>query len=216
MSFRVFFDEASWVDAAVHEVFLDAGKRFSLVLSGGSTPAPVYRALAEWERDWRQTTIYLADERFVPAIDKESNARLVRETLPVPAAFELWNTEARTPRAAAEEYDAVLRQRPGSFDVVVLGIGPDGHFASLFPHSPALHESDHLALATQTEEFAVRERLTMTPPAPLSANKIVVLLKRANKLPIVKELETGNKPVDEFPARMLLQHSDLHVLFANL
>ncbi len=216
MSFRVFFSEADWVEAAVHEIVLDAGKRFSLVLSGGSTPAPVYRALAEWERDWRQTEIFLADERFVPAIDKDSNARLVRETLPIPAEFLLWNTEAASPQAAADEYDQMLRQRAQPFDVVVLGIGPDGHFASLFPRSPALHEHERLAVATETEEFAVRERLSMTPAAILSAKKLVVLLKGAQKLPLIKELESGKKPVEEFPARMLLDHPDLHVLFANI
>ncbi len=216
MKNRVFFSEAEWVDAAVYEILLDAKKDFSLVLSGGSTPAAVYRALAEWDRDWSKTEVYLADERFVPPVHPEANAKLVRDTLQVPAHFHLWDTDLDTHHEAAKMYDQLLGQRKKPFDVVVLGIGPDGHFASLFPHSPALHEAEKLAVATETEEFAIRERLSMTPAALLSAEKIIVLLKGNAKLPILKELESGNKSVDEFPANMLKQHPHVQILFANI
>lgn len=216
MKTRVFFSEADWAVAAADEVLIDAPKQFSLVLSGGSTPAPVYRELATREWKWKAVDIYLADERFVPPFHAEANAKLIRENVQVPARFHWWDTDLESPQEAAAMYDTLLKKRKKPFDVVILGVGPDGHIASLFPHSSALNEKDKAALATETEHFAIRERLTMTPPMLLGAKKIIVLLKGTSKLPILKELESGAKPVEEFPAALLRDHPDCTVLFANV
>ncbi len=216
MNTRVFFSESDWAKAAADEILVDVSQKFSLVLSGGSTPAAVYRELAQRKWNWKRVEVYLVDERFVPPFHADANAKLVRENLNIQAQFHFWDTDLDLPHEAAAMHDAFLQKRTKPFDVVILGIGPDGHFASLFPHSPALHEKERLALATTTKEFAIRDRLTMTPPIILAAKKIVVLLKGANKLSILKELESGNKTANEFPAALLRNHPNLKVLFANV
>lgn len=113
----------------------------ALVVSGGSTPLPFFRELARLPLDWRRVWITLADERWVEARDEASNEGLVRRELLVHQAavarFVGLKTPAATPEQGAGEAWARLGAIPRPFDVVVLGMGEDGHFASMFPDSPA-------------------------------------------------------------------------------
>lgn len=210
---RVFFSADDWAAAAADEILCDAGKKIAFVLSGGSTPALVYRELAGRKFPWQKADVYLADERFVPAVHADSNARLIRENFLVPANFHFWETALKTPVAAATAYDALLRKQKQPFDVVILGIGEDGHFASLFPNSPALDEQAQLAMVSFAEGYPIRERLTMTLPVIMTAKKIVVLLQGEKKLPVLQELETGKKSFREFPANILREHQNFHVFY---
>ena len=140
----------------------------SLALSGGETPRPVYRGLAAElpEREsWSRVEIYFADERCVPPGDPASNYRLARETLldllpAAPARVHRIEGERSDRDAAARAYEALLPER---LDLVVLGLGADGHIASLFPRSPSLAESLRRVLAV-TAPKPPPERLTVTPP----------------------------------------------------
>lgn len=150
---------------------------FRVALSGGRTPGLLFRVLSgEPFRPlpWAQTEVYWIDERYVPHGHAESNCRLARETLldhvPVPEdAVHPMPTAAGDPRLDARSYEALLRRafrgraRP-AFDLVLLGLGEDGHVASLFPDSEALEEKEAWVCASRSPK-GVRDRITLTLPA---------------------------------------------------
>jgi 6-phosphogluconolactonase len=151
-----------------------------IALSGGSTPGPAYKLAAELQPDWSAADVFWGDERCVPPDDPRSNFRMARETLldrleGPPGQVHRIRGEA-DPEAAAREYDGLLRGL--TLDLVLLGIGPDGHTASLFPHSPALEEVERLAVAVPHTDV---ERITLTPPALESAGLVVFLVAGADK-----------------------------------
>lgn len=166
---------------------LEARGEASLVLAGGSTPQPLYRQLAQCHAnalEWKRVSVFFGDERFVPPDDEQSNFRLAAETLLAGLAFDAERvhpvpTTAGGPEAAAQAYEERLRACFGeepAFDLVLLGIGEDGHTASLFPDSPALEERARWVVATEAPPSApVRERITLTLPA-LSAGRTVLFL----------------------------------------
>ena len=184
-----------------------------LALSGGSTPGPIYRLLARSPLpDWDRVEIWLADERAVSPREEASNLRLVRETLAVPAGI----PDARVhgpfgdddvPRgdevsgdaleAAARRYDEAL---PNRFDLILLGLGTDGHTASLFPGDPALDESERRAVVT-TAPSDPRQRISITPPMITAARMCVVLVAGREKSGALRAaLSPG--PVREVPGRL--------------
>ena len=150
--------------------------RCSLVLSGGSTPIPLHRLLATTYRDrirWSHVEVFWGDERYVPHDDVRSNYRMARETLldhvPCPAAnVHPMPTHFPDPDDAARDYQTTLERywsgREPQLDLVLLGIGPDGHTASLFPGSVALQETKRLVVAA-TGPAELPRRLTLTYPA---------------------------------------------------
>ncbi len=151
----------------------------TLALSGGGTPRPLHRALAAEDSGipWSQVHVFWGDERFVPHDSEDSNFRMARETLlddiTIPDAnLHPWRTEMSEPESAAlamqvemeRVFDcSVLEDGPPRFDVVLLGMGEDGHTASLFPRSPALRVEDRWAIPSEAPDEP-RERLTMTLP----------------------------------------------------
>ena len=148
----------------------------SLVLAGGSTPRHAYELAAAAHSDWGGAEIWYGDDRCVPADDPRSNQLLVRESLlerlvvePLVHAVPI----ALPPEEAAAAYDAALRDQ--QFDLVLLGLGSDGHTASLFPAAPTLDVSDRLAVAAEPGLEPFVERVTMTIPA-LSGGAHVVFL----------------------------------------
>jgi 6-phosphogluconolactonase len=145
-----------------------------LALSGGSTPGPAYELAAELQPDWSRAELWFADERCVRPYDERSNYRLVRERLldrleRGPAVEHRVRGEL-PPEEAADAYEAELRGV--ELDIVLLGIGPDGHTASLFPNDPALEERERKAVAVRRPDIA---RVTLTLPL-LSASAQVVFL----------------------------------------
>lgn len=158
-------------DAA--RLFLDVRPR-TLALAGGSTPATFYRTLAATDYPWGETEVFFGDERCVPPTHPESNFRMAHETL-------LEHVDARVHRMRGElcdaaSYEAELRAvfGPGipSFDLVILGLGEDGHTASLFPGDPALDERARLVACVI---LPGHRRLTLTLPV-LSAAKVALFL----------------------------------------
>ncbi len=178
----------------------------SLVLAGGGTPRPVYRHLAATRKvpefPWERIEFYFGDERRVPPGDAESNFHMAEEALfssaPVPPG-NIHRMEGEDPdaEAAAARYEAVL---PARLDVVLLGMGADGHTASLFPHSPALNETIRRVVPVRGPKPPV-DRLTVTPAALTGARNLVVLVTGADKAPTVAEALKG--PRD--PLRLPIQ-----------
>jgi 6-phosphogluconolactonase len=151
-----------------------AAARGHVALSGGSTPRRAYELAAEKEPDWSGVELWWGDERCVPPDDERSNFRLAREALldrlAVPPRDVHRIQGELEPEEAARVYDGELRGI--TLDLVLLGLGPDGHTASLFPHDQALEEKVRLAVAVERPDVA---RVTVTPP-PLRAAQHVVFL----------------------------------------
>jgi 6-phosphogluconolactonase len=158
-----------------------------IALSGGSTPRRAYELAAEAEADWGAAEAWLADERCVPAGGERSNARLVREALLArlavePAFHHVWTELA--PQEAADDYDGELAG--ARLALALLGIGPDGHTASLFPGSPALAEEERRAVAAAPGLAPWVDRVTMTIPMLSSAGEVVFLAVGADKAEAVR------------------------------
>lgn len=171
---------------------------FSLALSGGNTPKPVYAALAQRPLDWSRVVITFGDERCVPPDDAQSNYRMARETLldhaSIPAENVLRMKGELDPAAAAQEYEAGLRARAGGevfrHDLVLLGMGDDGHTASLFPGTPALTERTRLVVENYVPKVAMW-RLTMTYPLLEAARHVCFLVNSKGKDDVLNEVFSG-------------------------
>lgn len=171
----VVLDTPGDVAEAIAEALVRAaGVGAAIVLAGGTTPRAAYGLAAAAKPDWSGAAIWLGDERLVSPDDPQSNARLVRETLldrlEVAPESHFVHTEL-APEDAAAAYDRELRS--ASLDLALLGLGPDGHTASLFPYAPALDESERLAVAAKPGLEPWIDRVTMTLPALTSPEHVV-------------------------------------------
>jgi 6-phosphogluconolactonase len=156
-----------------------------IAVSGGSTPGPAYEEAALLQPDWSRTELWFADERCVPPEDGRSNHRLVRERLlgrlERPPAVEHRIPGELAPAEAADLYDDELRGV--ALDLAVLGIGPDGHTASLFPNDPALDERARRAVAVRRLDA---DRVTMTLPLLCGAAQVAFLAVGADKADAIR------------------------------
>jgi 6-phosphogluconolactonase len=172
--------------------------RASIGLAGGGTPGTTYARLRDEDIPWERVDAWLGDERWVPPDHPDNNGRLVRRTLldHVPARFHPVPWEADSPQEAARRYEETLRgflrREDGSLrpDVVVLGLGPDGHCASLFPGTEALEERDRLYVATRVPKLDAW-RLTATLPLLHAAHRIVYIVTGDHKARAVAEALEG-------------------------
>jgi 6-phosphogluconolactonase len=191
---------------------------FTVALSGGKTPIVFYQKLAEWDNKsfWKRTHVFLADERFVPFEDEDSNYRMLRETLlgkiPIPQEnIHPIPTEKVSLEASAREYEAdlikffkVSKGQYPTFDLMLLGIGEDGHTASLFPGSKALRERNHLTAAVVVDETR-HDRVTLTLPVINHAEQVIFLVTGEKKAPVLKKITAGDDP--SLPASMVRPRS---------
>ena len=181
----------------------------TVALSGGSTPKLMFQILADQFRDdvsWDRTHVFWSDERHVPPDDPESNYRLAHEALlsHVPVVAEnVHRIRSENPNAAAAaaEYEQtiveVTKQTLPRLDLIFLGLGTDGHTASIFPGSEVLHETTRLVAAPYVEKFK-SYRITMTLPLLNNGASVVFLVSGAEKAEIVKSVLEGEK---KYPAQ---------------
>jgi 6-phosphogluconolactonase len=190
--------------------------RFTIALSGGSTPSKLFQVLAlgEWavRFPWPYTHVFWADERCVPPEHEDSNFGAARRALlgrvPVPEEqIHRWHGEHPEPHTEAERYAAVLREhvepfRDGNprFDLILLGMGADGHTASLFPHSPALSLNAQPAAANYIDKLA-SHRLTLTYPAINAAREILFLVAGQDKAGMLSRVLEGPRDLQELPSQ---------------
>ena len=184
---------------------------FSVALSGGNTPRTLYRLLSSRFRDqipWKNVNVFWGDERYVPLADPQSNYRMARETLldavPCPAGnVHPMPTELPDPDVAAREYEKTLRSYFSKdwprFDLVLLGLGEEGHTASLFPGSPALNETKRWVVAVKAPAEPPL-RLTLTLPAITEAANIYFLVAGSNKAQALHHVLTGSPDPKNYPA----------------
>jgi 6-phosphogluconolactonase len=197
---------AGWLAARIASAIAERGS-CALALSGGHTPRPIYEALAapplSGTVDWARVDAYFGDERAVPPDHPDSNFRMASEALfsrvPfLPGHIHPMPADRPDRDAAAREYERLL---PPRLDVLLLGMGPDGHTASLFPGSPALAERSRLVVpATAPVEPA--RRLTITPPVLAAARDVAVAVAGAEKAAMVARALSANADPAEVPAHL--------------
>jgi 6-phosphogluconolactonase len=187
---------------------------FTAGLSGGRTPVVFYQKLAEWDGkpSWERTHIFLVDERFVSFDDQDSNYRMLKETLlrkipippenihPIPTGKGGLEVSAGAYEEDLRKFFKVSKGRYPAFDLILLGIGEEGHTASLFPGSDALSERRHLAAAVVLDETR-HHRITLTLPVINHAEHVIFFVRGANKAPVLKKIITGDDP--SLPASMV-------------
>jgi 6-phosphogluconolactonase len=171
---------AEAVSRRIAELISETGDRFSLGAAGGGTPQATYRALRDLNPGWDKVVAWLSDERWVPPDDQRSNGRMVADALldHVDAGFERphWS-EMVTPEDSAAHYEARLRSIHGESppDLVLLGMGADGHTASLFPGTTAIEEQRRWYVANEVPELG-ETRLTATYPLLWRARLLLILV----------------------------------------
>lgn len=194
--------------------------RFTLALAGGSTPRPLYQALAATPGiDWSRWLLFFGDERTVPPDHAESNYRMVKEAWldplaaaensPLPLLYRMAGEE--DPVAASYAYAKVIQANvPSSpetgtgrrprFDLILLGMGADGHTASLFPGTGALHERRRLVVANPVPQLATT-RLTFTYPLLNAARAILFLVSGADKAPALRAVLGAEEQRLRYPSQ---------------
>jgi 6-phosphogluconolactonase len=184
----------------------------SFALSGGETPRPTYEKLAgESGIDWSKVEIFWIDERAVPPSSDRSNYKWAKSTLldhlPVsPASIHRMVGEAKDLDGAAHDYENVLRSslRGGGFDVAVMGIGDDGHTASLFPGEPGLHVVDRLVISVPAAPAKDREaRLTVTVPVIEACAAVFMLVVGKEKHAPLERAWSASGSASDTPARVM-------------
>jgi 6-phosphogluconolactonase len=218
--FRVYADPAALAEAAAAH-FLDQAAqalakqaRFAVALSGGTTPQAAYQRLArpDFVRrvDWPRVHVFWGDERCVPPDHADSDYRMAREALldhiPLsPPNIHRLRGELE-PCQAAAAYEQDLRACFGEtlprFDLMLLGLGEDGHTASLFPGTAALHENRHWVVANWVEKLH-SWRLTLTPPVINHAVQVTFIVSGAHKAKILREVTAGSYQPDVWPAQLV-------------
>jgi 6-phosphogluconolactonase len=183
--------------------------RFGVALSGGSTPQALYEKLAtepyKSRFPWDRSYWFFGDERFVAHSDHDSNYRMVREALldhvPIPPANIMPVPDTGTPEQAARAYQETLRSYYGSqaldmsrplFDVTFMGLGEDGHTASLFPGNPALEETREWVVAV-SDPSVKQPRITLTYPALACSNAMAFLVEGGKKKSVLKRVLSGDR-----------------------
>jgi 6-phosphogluconolactonase len=191
--------------------------RFTIALSGGSTPKNLYTLIAANASaglPWDQMFFFWGDERHVPPDHPDSNYRVAKESLlskvPVPPA-NIFPIPAENPdaSAAAEAYEQTVRKffalGPGEFprfDLILLGMGPDGHTASLFPETAALQEKSRLVVANWVEKLNA-SRITLTLPVLNAARCVAFLVSGTDKAAVLHEVLEGSAPAEKYPSKLV-------------
>jgi len=190
--------------------------RFTVALSGGSTPRALFSLLAsEAHRDqveWGRTVVFWSDERCVPPDHADSNYGMAREALlskvPIPTGnVHRMRGEVNPERAALEYEQTVRRELPTEvgapvFDLILLGMGPDGHTASLFPGTPAIHEKARLVAANFVPKLNAH-RITFTPPLINAAAHVMFLVAGSDKADVLRAVLEGEFKPDVLPAQLV-------------
>jgi 6-phosphogluconolactonase len=191
--------------------------RFTIALSGGSTPKNLYTLIAanaNTSLPWERIFFFWGDERHVPPEDAESNYRMAKETLLSKVAIPAGNifripAEYADATASADAYERTLQKffalAPGEFprlDLILLGMGPDGHTASLFPETGALREKSRLVVSNWVEKLKA-SRITVTLPVLNSARCVAFLVSGSDKAAALREVLEGSGPAEKYPSKLV-------------
>jgi 6-phosphogluconolactonase len=215
---EILSDRAAIIDRAL-EICLEAYKqaiadqgRFTIAAAGGSTPKPLYEALAQQSLDWTKVNVFWGDERYVPVTDAQSNEGMTRKAWLDHVAIPAENvhpvpTLDLDPSLSAGKYEAHLQEFFGTpkgvfpqLSLVLLGIGDDGHTASLFPHTAALKVSDRLVTVGQKDD---QPRITFTAPLINQAKQILFMVDGAGKAKALSGIMAEVGDSNLYPSRLI-------------
>lgn len=195
------------------EAAIELTGRFSVGLAGGSTPRAMYELLAspqyQAQVDWPNIDVFFGDERCVQPDDPQSNYRMAREALlskvPVPGDnIYRMRGEMPDPNEAAKEYGQMLKEKfaENGLDLIYLGMGGDGHTASLFPRTAALNEAKHRCVANHVPQLNAW-RLTLTAPFINRAQQVIVMVTGADKAKRLSEVLEGPRDPERLPIQLI-------------
>lgn len=198
------------------EAAIAAHNRVTLALAGGSTPKPLYEALAQQDLPWEKFYIFWGDERYVPIDHPESNAGMAKaawlDQVPIPPEqiFPM-PTQFDDPQAAAQAYEQTLTAVfPGEvvpqLDLILLGMGDDGHTASLFPHTEALAVRDRLITVGNKDG---QPRITFTVPLINRGKTVLFLTAGANKQHALSQVFAAEAAAEDYPSRLIRPEGEL-------
>src|SRR3984885_15252682 len=235
ITYRIFSTPAAVAKAAA-ELFTNAAVKAvasrglaRVAISGGTTPKAMFELLAAEpfvaQVPWDKLDLYWVDERCVPPDNAESNYRMTREALldKVPLKPEqVHRMEGELePQKAAAHYESLLRNtfrlegaESPRFDLVALGMGSDGHTASLFPHTEAIHEMGHLVTANHVQQKNTW-RITLTWPVINNANSVFFLIGGADKAEVLREVVTGPRDPERLPSQLIWPSSGILTLILD-
>jgi 6-phosphogluconolactonase len=192
--------------------------QFTIALAGGSTPTSLYAAMATQDLPWQQIHVFWGDERYVPADHPDSNQRLARQSwlnqvaIPEPQIHPM-PTDVVEPTQAAHQYEQELRDFFAlptgdipQFDLILLGMGDDGHTASLFPHTAALQVCDRLITVGNKDG---QPRLTFTVPLINQARCVLFLVAGASKIQALRQVFAVEADSEHYPSRLIRPTGDL-------
>jgi 6-phosphogluconolactonase len=234
---RVFADAEAVSRTAADEFIrcsreaIAARGRFTVALSGGSTPKRLYQLLADPpfrdQVDWGKVEFFWGDERSVPPDHNDSNFHTAREAmlrrLPIPPEHIHRMEAERTDRdAAARDYEAAIARvfnvptggPPPAFDLILLGMGPDGHTASLFPHTTGLKETARWVIVNYVPKFAT-DRVTFTVPMLNKAYEVLFLIAGTDKAEPLHEVLEGASNTDLYPSQLVKPAGGKLVFFVD-
>lgn len=202
-----------WIDLALAQ-----RDRCQIALAGGESPRAAYDQLGQRHLAWNRVDVFVGDERWVDSDDLASNARMVRETLlaqsPAAAArFHPVDTTLPAPDAGARAYAELLEQlcggAPPKLDALVLGLGDDGHTASLFPGTPATEVTDR---SVTTGLGKGLPRITLTAPTLSSARQVLFLVSGSAKQQALQRLIDPTEPFERTPAKRVQPSTEVLIL----
>jgi 6-phosphogluconolactonase len=226
IEYTVVADAAALAAAAAEHFTQGAEKavatrgRARIAISGGSTPKAAFALLADPAKPWRarmpweKLDLFWVDERCVPPDHADSNYRMTREAMLDKAplkAEQVHRMEGELdPKAAAARYESLLRNsfrlegaESPRFDLVQLGMGPDGHTASLFPHTDAINELGRLTVANHVPQQKESWRITLTWPVINNASEVFFLIGGADKAGVLNEVMTGPSDPERLPSQLI-------------
>ncbi|MGO2010586.1 MAG: 6-phosphogluconolactonase [Pseudoalteromonas sp.] len=200
---------------------IETDGRAVLMVSGGSSPAPAYKHLSNLALDWASIDVAMVDERWVDASHDKSNEAFIKNTLlqnhAATANFITMKNDASTAEQGSEACESAYQSLKRPFDITILGMGPDGHTASLFPHAQGLDnglKTDSLVCAINAIESdvtgAITERMTLTLNAIAQSKVVKLLISGEEKLAVYKAAKAGGD-VNDMPLRAVLNHPEINI-----
>lgn len=213
---QFFSNQDEWVRMVVKNID-QLQSQFGVIrvaLSGGTTPVPIYRELTKI--DLSSIDFFQVDERYVPKAHVHSNHHLIQTHLlnQNPArSFQFFDTSLSIPDCLNQYENQLKKIKIPLFHLCLLGLGPDGHTASLFPKDSLSTTIDRWAVHTQTDLFDVKDRLSLSFSALMESQSIIMLVKGLDKHSIVSRLLNSQIAQEEMPVKKLLRHANFKIYF---
>lgn len=204
---------AEWIVADIRKK-LNEKDRYTFVLSGGNTPKKLYETLSGLpyrdQIDWKKMHVFFGDERYVPFGDERNNGKMAHDILlknvPVPEDQIHYMNTSLTPEESARQYEEILHRYFGpdssTFDLVLSGMGDDGHTLSLFPGTAVIHEQTAWVAAPYVKDQKMY-RITLTAPVVNRASAVVFMVSGSSKAPVLKEVIEGSFDPDTYPSQII-------------